>query len=73
MESTGEAGRIQMTEDTKVALEHDILLTRRVRRRPGLVDVKGQSKMRTYWLYTDADFRALARNPSTGSYSIMIS
>ena len=72
MESTGEPGRIQMTKETAMALMNDIGLKHRVKRRPGLVDVKGQGKMRTYWLYTDDDFEALARNPSNGSYSILI-
>ena len=73
MESTGDPGRIQMTKETAWALTNDIGLKHRVKRRPGLVDVKGQGKMRTYWLYTDDDFEALARNPSNGSYSILIS
>ncbi|KAK9844313.1 hypothetical protein WJX74_000669 [Apatococcus lobatus] len=54
MESTGEAGRIQMTPDTAAEVRADRFLAGLVRRRAGLVDVKGQGKMRTFWLRADS-------------------
>lgn len=45
MESQGEPGKIQITEETYQLLKDDYLLEKR-----GLIDVKGKGTMLTYWL-----------------------
>ncbi len=45
MESSGEAGKIQVTETTYELLKDQYLLTKR-----GFIEVKGKGKMLTYWL-----------------------
>ena len=62
MESTGEPNRVQMSRETADAVSKDDRLRERVRRRAGQVDVKGQGKMRTYWLLTDADISLQTRS-----------
>ena len=53
MESTGKAGRVQITQETAELLKADPVLACRIRRRPGMVDVKGQGAMKTFWLLTE--------------------
>lgn len=45
MESSGEAGKIQVTETTYKLLKDKFFLTKR-----GIIDVKGKGEMFTYWL-----------------------
>lgn len=54
MESTGEPGRIQVTERAAALIAQDPLLAGRILPRPGLTDVKGQGPTKTCWLLTDA-------------------
>ena len=54
MESSGEPGKIQMTAEAASLIRDTASLKHRVVRRPGSVDVKGQGKMYTYWLLTNA-------------------
>lgn len=53
MESSGEAGRIQLTRDTAELVAMDRDLASRVVNRPGPVAIKGQGNMRTCWLLTE--------------------
>ncbi len=55
MESSGEPGRIQTTREAAAMIARDAVLARRIVPRPGLCDVKGQGKMRTCWVLTDAE------------------
>lgn len=57
MESSGEPGKIQMTRETAALVVRDADMRHRVVHRPGLVDIKGQGKMKTCWLLTDEGLR----------------
>ena len=54
MEKTAEPGRIQCSEEVASILQKSHL-SNRVKRRPGRVDVSGQTSLRTYWIATDED------------------
>ena len=54
MEKTAEPGRIQCSEEVASVLQKSHL-SNRVKRRPGRVDVSGQTSLRTYWIATDDD------------------
>ena len=54
MESSGEPGKIQISRDAAALISKDAEMVKRVRPRPGIVDVKGQGEMRTCWLLTNA-------------------
>ena len=60
MESTGEPGRIQLTERAAALVASDPELARRIVPRPGMTDVKGQGPTKTCWLLTDAQPRGKA-------------
>ena len=49
MESTGESGRIQLSEDTAMLLA-EAGKAKWIEKREGTVDVKGKGVMQTYWL-----------------------
>ncbi len=66
MESTGLAGRIQMTASTAALVKLDQQLASRVHRRPGEVAVKGKQAMHTFWLFTDNDLKRVGRGRSAG-------
>ena len=66
MESTGVAGRIQMTASTAALVRLDKELASRVYRRPGEVAVKGKQAMHTFWLFTDDDMKRVGRGQSAG-------
>ncbi|KAK9826914.1 hypothetical protein WJX74_000050 [Apatococcus lobatus] len=57
MESSGEPGKIQLTRETAALVARDPDMRHRVAHRPGLVDIKGQGKMRTCWLLTDRSLK----------------
>ena len=61
MESTGEAGRIQLTEFAASLVSKDVTLANRIVARPGLTPVKGQQPMRTSWLLTDSQLKMRKR------------
>ena len=71
MESTSVPGCVQMTQASAdlVGLQ-DASLLRRIKRRPGEVDVKGKAMMQTFWLYTDENFVS-ARVSSRVSFSLL--
>lgn len=66
MESTGVAGRIQMTATTAALVRLDEGLAGRVHRRPGEVVVKGKQAMHTFLLFTDDDMQRAGRGRSAG-------
>ena len=55
MESTGEANKIQISQETADVLAREPMVKTRLKRRPGVVDVKGQGRMRTWWLLTNQE------------------
>lgn len=64
MESSGEAGRIQLTRDAAALVTVDRDLAGRVVSRPGPVAIKGQGNMRTCWLLTEPPEAGSRRRPS---------
>lgn len=67
MESSGVPGKIQMTLEAATMVKKSELMRDRVVRRPGSVDVKGQGKMHTYWLLTDAALAVKEEQMKRGS------
>ena len=55
MESTGQAGRVQMSSAAARLVRENPELSSRVKRRAGEVMVKGKQAMHTFWLLTDTD------------------
>ncbi len=54
MEKTAEPGRIQCSEEVANILQKSHLSSR-IKRRPGRIDVSGQTSLRTYWIASDDD------------------
>lgn len=63
MESTGKAGKIQLTEVAAALVRRNPDLAPRVRRRAGEVAVKGKPAMHTFWLFTDENLAPTLPEP----------
>ena len=58
MESHGEPGRIQVSEETRVRLERDFVLEPR-----GTIEVKGKGPLPAYWLLRERSESARDETP----------
>lgn len=67
MESSGLPGKIQMTVEAAMMVRKSEFMRNRVVRRPGSVDVKGQGRMHTFWLLTDAGLATREEQLKRGS------
>lgn len=72
MESSGEPGKIQLTTQAANMVRLDLALQHRVVRRPGMVDVKGQGRMCTYWLLTDTGMQEKEAASRQGSHRVSV-